>query len=88
MVITECRAQISLQGLLNITAEKLCASQLPVLKQLVDMGIYEYKLFCKWGCDGSGGHSKYNQKFSSEKESDENIFMFSLVPLNFVSIND
>jgi hypothetical protein len=40
----------------------------------------EFVLISKWGCDGSTGHSEYNQR-SSEDVSDSDTFVTSVVPL-------
>jgi len=57
--------------------------QRPVLQQVVEEGNSQFELIYKWGCDGSGGHSEYKQKFNSDDEttSDECIVLYSIVPL-------
>lgn len=42
------------------------------------------KLYCKWGFDGSSGHSIYKQKFETDILQNENIFVTSLVPLRLI----
>jgi hypothetical protein len=62
-----------------------------------DQNLNEFKnlyLHFKWGCNGSSGHSEYHQKFietkvesgtvSINKKCDGNIFLFSLIPLEFI----
>lgn len=63
---------------------------------LSDQNLNELKnvhLHFKWGCDGSSGHSEYHQKFvktdiergsSINEKCDDNLFLFSLVPLKLV----
>lgn len=81
--ISETRAEVSLQALLDATARRLCEVQYAVLQPLVEAGNNEFILYSKWGCDGSGGHSKYKQKFTSDASSnDEYLFMFTVVPIN------
>lgn len=41
----------------------------------------EFNFLCKWGCDGSSGHSEYHQTFNGENTTDGSVFLFSLVPL-------
>lgn len=45
------------------------------------------KIIFKWGCDGSTGHSQYEQKFSAPDEGydDSDVFVISLVPLQMYS---
>lgn len=62
MTITEARAELSLQAILDLTAQRLCQVQQPVLKHLMDEGLQHFTLFSKWGCDGSGGQSSYKRK--------------------------
>lgn len=38
-------------------------------------------LECKWGFDGSGGHSVYKQKYENQNSSDEFLFVTAFVPL-------
>lgn len=38
-------------------------------------------LICKWGMDGSSGHSRYKQKFDNPDHSDEFMFLIAFVPL-------
>lgn len=59
MHLTETRAEIGLQALLDHTTRRLIEVQMPVLKHLVSLGVTEFKLVSKWGCDGSSGHSRY-----------------------------
>lgn len=73
--ITEDSAEVDLKALMHTTANgilDLCANGKPTGK---------LSLICKWGMDGSSGHSLYKQKFSSENQSDEFMFMIALVTL-------
>lgn len=45
-------------------------------------------LECKWGFDGSSGHSIYKQKFENQDATDEFIFAASFVPLRLLEWAD
>ena len=68
-------AQVPLQQLLHHTAARLLELQTEVLAQLERQ---EMTLICKWGMDGSSGHSRYKQM---GVEQDEFVFVTTLVPL-------
>jgi len=59
--VTETSAQVSLQNLLNHTAQRLIKMQSDVFKQFPDSS--ELKLICSYGFDRSTGQSAYKQKF-------------------------
>ena len=40
-----------------------------------------FNLTCKWGVDGSSGHSEDSQRFKSTDPSDTSLFCATLVPL-------
>jgi hypothetical protein len=80
--ITDRGAKISLQPLLDLTANRLIQSL------AVDGQESEKKqhlcLMSKWGCDGASGQSNYKQKFvsgDSEAADDSSVFMVSMVPI-------
>lgn len=77
--LTETRAEIKLQAVLNKTVERLISAQLEVFKSLPPGSAFS--LISKWGCDGSSGHSTYKQKFANSEDTDEFLFVFSFVPL-------
>lgn len=64
VIITETSAQVTLQGLLDHTSQRLALSLESVLKS--NAFCTDLILFCKWGCDGSSGHSNYKQRFYVE----------------------
>ena len=76
---TEISAKICLQELLNKTAESIIKDKLNEIS-----GCLTATLTCKWGLDGSGGHSTYKQKFLDSTHSDEYLFLIALSPLNLV----
>lgn len=54
ITITDTRADISLQSLLDLTAHKLCDVQNTVLKQIFKKdSSSQFTLLSKWGCDGA-----------------------------------
>lgn len=77
--VDEIRAEIKVQAILNITVERLIAALHKKSKDLSTNSTLT--LISKWGCDGSSGHSTYKQKFISADQTDEFLFVFSLVPL-------
>lgn len=83
----ETSAQVSLQGLLNHTVERLV--MLPKCYDiLTEKKLSNLTLFSKWGFDGSSGHSSYKQAFYSSNASDSSVFITSIVPLKLVSGNE
>lgn len=49
------------------------------------MDCHQTTLECKWGMDGSSGHSRYKQVFQTEEHgTDEFLFFIALVPLRLV----
>lgn len=79
--ITENCADIKLQDLLDHTCKRILLSQRKVLESVHMPSSVNANLICKWGCDGSSGQSLYKQKFQDDSNSDANIFLTSLVPL-------
>lgn len=82
VTVTKSRVDMPLQALLDLTARRLCQAQYPLLQNLIAQGAIEFTLYSIWGCDGSGGHSTYKQKFDDASSSDASLFMFSFVPLH------
>lgn len=73
--VTEISAEVDLQTLMRRTAESIC--------ELCDVQDKTSKLslICKWGMDGSSGHSRYKQTFENESHTDEFLFFIAFVPL-------
>ncbi|CAH1962447.1 unnamed protein product, partial [Acanthoscelides obtectus] len=44
------------------------------------------KVICKWGFDGSSGHSQYKQKFSDLENTDEFLFLVAMTPLRLIDM--
>ena len=76
--VSERKAETDLQSMMDITTErifKVLNGDLPVSAQI------KYTLISKWGFDGSGSQSAYNQTFASEAFNDTSLLMTSFVPL-------
>lgn len=57
MQITESRAQVKLQALLDITTEGFLKSQCSGFDSMKDNDFEKFYLISKWGCDGSSQQS-------------------------------
>lgn len=80
--VTDTSAEIYLQDLLNSTAKSI----LHLVNNNENIG--NLKLVCKWGFDGSSGHSIYKQKFTeNSQQTDEFLFVIALVPLKLFNEN-
>ena len=78
--ITETTAGVDLQEILNKTAESIVT--------LVDIDqSTTTTLVCKWGFDGSSGHSAYKQIFVDSDNTAEFLFLIALCPLKLVNDN-
>lgn len=78
---SETSAEVDLQDLMNCTS-------LSIMQQLSVESSRTVKLVCKWGFDGSSGHSTYKQKFSEAESSDESLLVVALVPLKIIDIEN
>lgn len=63
---SETAATVDLQQLMNCTASS-------IMKDISLEASTAVKLVCKWGFDGSSGHSMYKQTFSEAGKSDESL---------------
>lgn len=82
--VNETSAEVKLQSLLNHTCSRILKLQADVITSLKPEVTVNLRLLCKWGCDGSSGHSEYKQGFTNEDSSDASIFLTSIVPLQIV----
>lgn len=82
---TDTHAEVELQALLNHTATRICKN---ILGEVLAPDVKSYVLIYKWGCDGSSGHSLYKQPFQNSDDTDEYMFVVSLVPLRLVRDDD
>lgn len=79
--VTETRAEVSLQNLLNHTASRIFLLQDDVFKK--HQNIADVKLIASYGFDGSTGQSMYKQRFLGERSdiNDDSLFVTSVIPL-------
>ena len=78
---TESVAEVNLQELLNITVTNI----LKTLKNITLLSSNtNLTLTCKYGFDGSSGHSTYKQKFENPHITDEYFFLIAFSPLTLV----
>lgn len=84
IVISERIVQVSMQNLLNHTAERLIIMQHEVFNKFHD--IRHVKLIASYGFDGSTGQSMYKQKFETVRSDcvDQSLFVTSLIPLKLI----
>lgn len=87
ILVTETSGEVSLQSLLDHTVYRILQYQNDVIDRFSEDQLKNLTLICKWGCDGSSGHSRYKQKLSEENDSDESILFLALVPLQIVNID-
>jgi len=84
--VTETTAQVSLQNLLNHSAERIIKMQSDVFKQFLDSSVL--KLICSYGFDESTGQSAYKQKFEIKtpdvQVSDQSLFVTSVIPIKMI----
>jgi hypothetical protein len=83
--VTEAKAEVPLQDLLNHTTKRIL--QIDSVKSKIDevKDLFEpiFVLSGKWGFDGASGQSRYKQRFDSiENESDQHLFSTMFVPLD------
>ena len=79
--LTESSAEVPLQKILDKTVRSILdVNDIDTNNDIV--------LECKWGFDGSSGHSVYKQKFQEEEASDEFMFVTSFVPLRLLDWGD
>ncbi|KAL4152899.1 hypothetical protein QTP88_000732 [Uroleucon formosanum] len=96
IIISEISASVPLQNLLDPTIKRLWETL-----DFDDIINYaeeysELKFICKWGCDGSSGHSEYHQSFhdietddtecTQNAITDSSIVLFCIVPLRHTGV--
>jgi len=83
ITVTETKAEIKLQALLDHTATRIAEVSKERLDECLLQCNGKLTLISKWGCDGSGNHALYKQKVieSDELLVDSNVVMTCLVPL-------
>ncbi|KAL4154240.1 hypothetical protein QTP88_002065 [Uroleucon formosanum] len=96
IIISEISASVPLQNLLDHTIKRLWET-LDFDDTINYAEEYsELKFICKWGCDGSSGHSEYHQSFhdieTDDTEcrqnaiTDSSIVLFCIVPLRLTGV--
>lgn len=87
--LSEMKAEVNLQALLNLTIERILLSQTNFSANFSSNEVNNLHLISKWGCDGTSGQSRYKQVFKDDdgKKTDENIFFASLVPLQLTFLD-
>lgn len=80
---TEQGAEIDLQLLLDNTLKSIL--KILETKSLNIGPNSNLTLVCKYGFDGSSGHSTYKQKFSSSEMTDEYLFLVAMCPLKLMN---
>lgn len=81
--VTDTLAEISLQGILDLTVNRLLLYLEDVVETLSEVERESLVMICKWGCDGSH-QSEYKQRFENEDDSDAAIFQSSFVPIRLI----
>lgn len=93
IVLSEKKADVSLQSLLEHTARRLIKLQYDVIiqnMQNTNVFVTEAVLMCSWGFDGSSGYSTYKQSYTSTNgnpNEDENLFVTVMIPLRLSTTN-
>lgn len=93
IVISEKKADVSLQSLLEHTAQRLIKLQHEVIiqnMQNTNVSVTEAVLICSWGFDGSSGYSACKQSYAftnGNPNEDENLFVTSMIPLRLTTTN-
>jgi len=71
--------KINMQELLDRTTQGMIRIS---LQQKIEIGVEDFEMMYKWGCDSSSGHVQYKQIISNDTSvSDSNLFLFSIVPI-------
>lgn len=87
VTVTESKAEVKLQALLDLTVRRIIELQENVLVTLPSDVYGNLVLVSKWGCDGSSGHAAYKQKSNQEVMFDVRVLMMCLVPLQMYALS-
>ncbi|KAG8232440.1 hypothetical protein J437_LFUL012364, partial [Ladona fulva] len=82
--VSEEKCEVELSALLTHTASRIITT---LSLQISGKAVSSCTLMCKYGFDGSSGHSQYKQKWHQDGKTDESTFMSSLVPLRLIDDN-
>jgi len=72
--VSESSSNIPLQNLLDHTVQRIF--QIPTI-QIISQS-YNFEMIYKWGCDGSGGHSRYKQIFKTQPEKNRCRYSYGI----------
>lgn len=84
VIVSEVKAEATVQNLLDHTGERLCLYLEEVLMTATETEMQNMTLISKWGCDGSKAQ-EFKQMFENQSDSDAHVFISSLVPLRLTS---
>jgi len=87
VTISERLAKVTLQGIVNHTAQRICDYSKEVLESISEINRKNLVLISKWGCDGSGSQAIYKQR-TEQDFNESSVLMTCLVPLQLVSLQD
>lgn len=98
ITITEKRAEIKLQALLDHTVSRII-SLITEIKDFQEIDYNDFVLYGKWGMDGASGQQNFKQQWSINDENNNNnndtaylndstVFVISYVPLVLSFNND
>ena len=79
--INEKHCEVKLQDLLSHTTSRILSLLTPDHDANNELVENKYILHVKYGFDGSGGHSRFNQKFSDPESNDAYLFGTFIVPI-------
>lgn len=82
ITVTESSAEISLQALLDLTVQRIF--QTIRLSSMQYEEIKNFTMVSKWGFDGSGEQARYKQTFYDGTDTDAQMFLTCLVPLQLI----
>ena len=88
--VDEESAKVPLQDFLDHTVLRIIEQEKDTVTEVLQVqedDKLSLTLICKWGFDGSSGHSPYKQKFCSDA-SDESMFCTTFVPLQVRTTNN
>lgn len=83
-IFSQSSAEVKLQSIVDLTIKRLSIIQKKILNSITkgkgDV-LKNITFIFKFGLDGSGVQSRYEQKSNENNFEDENILMVSMVPL-------
>lgn len=79
--VTERKASVGLQALLDHTAARLAIVQKDVLASEQVKSVVKVEFVSKVGFDASTGHSRYSQKWTGERGDENSMLLTALCPL-------